>query len=170
MSVQRRFAQRNNNVVDLVPVKDASGNWSSRTYLLKIDPRNCSTFNVDLRELEYLERNIYNRCTAYGDIDDYNDCPVIYFAVIVDPAIAVTYPGLEYTINFNGYDDVNWNTCVNVFYNATLTGDSEADIMSPVGGFDYRHTQSITMKSNGIKFTVLAAGPFTWYSGYVAFD
>ena len=54
MSVQRSFAQRNNNVVNLVPEMPTSGYWSgeNETYLLNIDPRNGSVFKVDLTDLD----------------------------------------------------------------------------------------------------------------------
>ena len=167
MSVQRSFAQRKNNVVDLVPEMDTSGYWDG-TYLLKVDPTNCSVFNVDLRGLDSDTTDRSDTVSAYGNVRDDNNVPVVYFVVIINPAIALAYPGLEFTINFNGYQDVNWNTCVDVYYDATLTDYSDVDILSPVGGFDGRDTQSITMKSNGIKFTLLAAGPFTWGSYYDA--
>ena len=166
MSVQRSFAQRNNNVVNLVPEMATSGYWYE-TYLLNIDPRNGSVFNVDLIPLTLTRTNL--TVTNQVDVEGYlNSTSIdgIEFAIIVDPTIAKTYPGLEFTVNFinTDYNLEDNNTFVSVCPDATLTGEGdEYYIHSPLYGFDWSTTQSLTFKSNGSKFTVISSGPTSWF-------
>ena len=171
MSVQRSFAQRKNNALDLVPVMDTSGYWSEQcdNYLLKIDPTNCSVFNVDVTELDYYNVNYFNRITAAGYINDENSSNIrqVVFAMIVDPTIATTYPGLEFTVNFL---NSNSNTLsIGIFTNATLNGNGDgAKVLSPIYGYlNGTRIQSLTLKSNGAKFVVVSSGPSPWTSGNI---
>ena len=165
MSVQRSFAQRNNNVVDLVPVKATSGYWNGH-YLLNIDPRNCSTFNVDLTVLDITntDNSFINQVDVEGYLTNVTNADGIDFAIIVDPTIATSYPDLEFTVNFvNTNYNLDSNTFVSVCADATLIDDGNEKYMrSPLRGFDWSTTQSLTFKSNGTKFTVISSGPTSW--------
>ena len=164
MSVQRSFAQRNNNVVNLAPgEKVTSGTWNN-TYLLNIDPRNGSVFKVDLTGLDTIDNDL-NNVDVFGKLRNEEDIPVVYFAVIIDPTIATAYPGLEFTVNFLRGDQ-NANTCVDVYPDATLTESYKADLLSPQRGFDLFNIQSLTMKSDGERFNVISSGPVMWSAGY----
>ena len=165
MSVQRSFAQRNNNVVNLVPERPTSGYWDGY-YLLNIDPTTCSIFNVDVSQLEtdgtYRVDPTVDR---FGYTNNNITRHRIYTAIILDPTVASSYPGLEFTVNFinTDYNLEDNNTFVSVCPDATLTGEGdEYYIHSPLYGFDWSTTQSLTFKSNGTKFTVISSGPTSW--------
>ena len=162
MSVQRSFAQRNNNVVDVVPERPTSGYWED-TYLLKIDPTSCSIFNVDVSQLEtdgtYGLDSTINR---YGYTNTSQTVPRIYTAIILDPTVASRYPGLEFTVNFvvTSENDAS----VSVYPTATLTTNGHIDQMiSPFYGFNSSNIQSLTLKSNGTFFAVVSSGVTPWY-------
>ena len=163
MSVQRSFAQRKNNVVNLVPEMATSGYWDG-SYLLKVDPTNCSVFNVDLSGLDATPYDI-NSIDSYGRIRNTNGVDVIWFAVIVDPTIAALYPGLEYTVNFLR-GSANSDICINVHPIATLNDSAASDMLSPQRVFRSNHIQSLTMKSNGTTFAVISSGPSLWSINY----
>jgi hypothetical protein len=178
MSVQRGFAQRKNNVVDLVPVYNDNSLWNS-TYLLNIDPRNCSQFNVDLTGLQTETSNqgslhgahddnnaLLERLSVHGIISTPSGIPLIFFAIIVDPSFAALYPGLEFTVNFIRGDQDN-DICVDVFPNAALDSESTTDnytdsVMTPLRGFAENNVQSLTLRSNGKQFVVVSSGPVSW--------
>ena len=175
MSVQRSFAQRNNNVVNMVPEKatnDLSPYWNDRNaYLLKIDPRHASVFNIDVTVLD--TGNNYsrsNRIDHRGILHSEVDVPKIETALIIDPTIASAYPGLEFTINFinTDYNLEDEDTSVSVCLTATLTGNrnnigEDVFIISPIYGYNYSIIQSITLKSIGQSFTVISSGKAPWF-------
>ena len=171
-SVQRSYAQRNTNVVEVVPTLATSGYWNGY-YLLNIDPRYGSVFNVTLDAstqgypITFTEGNC--RLNNRGQIPTGpQTVPVVYFVNIVDPKVAALYPGLEYTINFTWTEVISTQTCIDIYPNATLTSYYDYDMLSPVGGYASFYTQSITLKSDGKNFNVIASGPSSWSSEYDA--
>ena len=163
MSVQRSFAQRNNNVVNLVPERPTSGYWDGY-YLLNIDPTTCSIFNVDVSQLEtdgtYRVDPTVDR---FGYTNNNITRHRIYTAIILDPTVASSYPGLEFTVNFVDTSGDN-NASVSVYPTATLTTDGHIDEMiSPFDGFLSSNIQSLTLKSNGTFFAVVSSGVTPWY-------
>jgi len=117
----------NNNVTQLVPDYSVPYwiNGPSHYGVLRIDPTHTSSFTVDLSEANVTYTDgISNTVDVYGQIHSYSNRPFYYFAFVVDPEIAVNYPGLEYTVHFIR-NSVPYNTYVGVYANATLTSNDE---------------------------------------------
>ena len=162
MSIQRSFAERKNNVVNVVPELPTSGYWDG-TYLLKIDPTSCSTFNVDISQLE--TDGTYTMdptISLVGRTDANRSVPQIFSAIILDPTIASKYPGLEFTVNFVDTNDND--ASIRVYPTATLDDDGYiGEMISPFYGFNKSNIQSLTLKSNGTFFAVVSSGVTPWY-------
>ena len=169
-SVSASFAQRKNNVKEIKPVIGPAGNWEGY-YILNIDPLHCSVFNVNLAGLLSYPRDIHDRMNAECKILSYEDVPVYFFVIHIDPSVAAKYPGLEFKLNFKAGADTDSEACVDVYPNDTnnVPGDTNAvsysvDLLSPVNGFNSFDTQSLLLHSNGKKFTVISSGPVSWSS------
>jgi hypothetical protein len=168
-SVQRSYDQRNNTVSSVTPVHQTTGYWDGYT-VLQIDPRHSHVFTVDLSSTACQQATssqlIANRLNAQGEILTSVTANVVYLVLVVDPAIAVAYPGLEFTIHFHT-PSLN-NTCVDIYPQATLTSSGgTCDLFSPVYMFGDYDSGSITLRSNGTQFKVVSSGPVSWS---LAFD
>lgn len=137
MSIQRSFAQRNSNILELTPTGDCSG----VEYLdLQMDPVNSPTVNVDVRGVNP-DGNTY------------------LFNIVYDTTLAAKYPGLEFTVFFDSFNssDANGN------YVRVTTTDQLNNITSSYGFADkYTQVLSVTLKSNGRIFSVVSAGNGYW--------
>ena len=155
MSVKREFAQRAMTKVEEVKVVNDGG-----TLNLNLDPTYCNMFNVNLDGLESYNENIV-RPYDYGDssgVPHAINTDVYYFKLNVDNTLAAVYPGLEFTIFF---------TTPN-FFNATISlyyDNDSSDILSPVNALNYYRDISVTLKSNGKRFSVISSGPRAWAYG-----
>jgi len=164
MSISRAFAQRNTNVTNIIP--DYTDGFSG---ILRIDPRNCSVFNIDLSNAQFLESQTVNYATNIEFVQITN-AKVYYFHIDAYATnawreLAMAYPGLEFTLNFT----VDWeldnfnNSFISLYYD-----DVSCDILSPYSAlYNYKHN-SVTMKSNGDRFTVTGSGPQAWAIGAFA--
>jgi len=152
----------NNNVEALTP-DYTNSYWGNDYGLLTIDPRKASVFTVDmsLAVFTYEEATI-NRLDVYGQIDNYADRPVYYFAFNLDQSIAVENPGLEFTVCFNWAEGIDYYSYVGVYPDATLTDSFNADMLSPGAAFNNFDNVTITLKSDGSRFRVVNSGPVTW--------
>jgi hypothetical protein len=149
--------------VDLVPTLGTSGFLNDK-YLLNIDPRYGSVFNVDLGGLSTNNRDIGTCLNAFGQITTSNNVPVVSFAIIVNPIIASSYPGMEFTVNFQWSEGVNIRTCVRVWPNPTVTEEYDGDLVSPQYSYYAFYNTTLTLRSNGSHFTVVSSGPVSWSS------
>ena len=131
--------------------------------MLNIDPGYGSVFNVDLSGVSTNNQNILNCLNAFGQLST-STVPVASFAIIVNPIIASSYPGLEFTVNFQRSAGVNNQTCVRVWANSTATGSYDADLVSPQHSYNVFNNTTLTLRSNGTHFTVVSSGPVSWSS------
>jgi len=138
MSIQRSFAQRNSNILELTPTGDCSGG----EYLdLQMDPVHSPTVNVDVRGVT-------------PDGSNY------LFNIVYDTTLAAKYPGLEFTVFFDSFNssDADGN-----FVRVT-TPDQLNEITSSYHFASDKYTQvlSVTLKSNGRIFNIVSAGNAYW--------
>jgi len=160
MSISRAFAQRNTNVTTLVPVYDAQ-----QFGVLTIDPRSCSMFNIDLSNATFLE----NRTVKYATNEEFVETTtanVYYFYIDAYDSnawreLAMAYPGLEFTLNFN----VDWTVDQTNYFISLYYDDTSCNILSPYKALNHYKHVSVTMKSNGDRFTVTGSGPQAWSHG-----
>jgi len=164
--IPRLNVNANNQVKKLIPDYTVFY-WSSNYGILRINPTYTSTFVVDLSTATAIYNDtVNNRVDVYGQINTYSNVDFYYFVFVVDPSIAVDYPGLEYTVHFKNL--LKNNCFVGVYPNETLTAYSgDPDFLSPGGAFDSNfETVSITLKSDGVKFIVVSSGPVSWSTCY----
>jgi len=166
MSVARSFAQRNTNEINVIPVYQESGEWDGYD-ALTIDPRYASVFNVDLSGFQYVSGwDVNDRVDVYGRVNSYLSPPIAYSYLNIDSGIATAYPGLQFTINFNYSEGINYSAYVSLYVNADPLGphdgDGEADILSPGETFNNFNTASVTIRSNGTRWVVVSSGPVSW--------
>ena len=156
-SVLAQYAQRpprDTTVVPVVPTGDGE---------LLIDPRHSSLFTVDLSTLSPDTNNTIQVPDVNHHVTGTNmpaaSQSVYYVYITTDPAVAVAYPGLEYTVYFS-LPTWTTNTVVSVYYD-----NDSCDILSPLDGFDNYKKQSMTLKSDGKTFSVVSSGPQAWSYG-----
>jgi len=155
-----------NNRVEQLTADYTTSYWGDYG-VLRIDPSHTSTFTVDLSEASVTySDNVNNRVDVYGQVHSYTNIPIYYFAFIIDPEIAVTYPGLEFTVHF--IKNSAPNCYVGVYAtSATLDSHDEPDFLSPGdalnGNFE---SVSITLRSDGEKFRVVSSAPTSWSTYY----
>ena len=129
------YAQPKNNITTVIPVPMEN---NPPRYDITIDPRFCNVFNVDLAGLT----------SASG---------YYVFYITSAQAFAQRYPGLEFTVMFTRHPSDN--NRVTVYFM-----DGMADIITPVdfpqGSVDIIF--SLTLRSNGTRFTVVSSGPTSW--------
>ena len=159
-SVLSQYAQRPARDTTVVPVVPSNSGE------LVIDPRHSSLFTVDLSTLEP-DTNEEIPLPNNNHYVDGNDMPaanqsIYHVYITTDSAVAVAYPGLEYTVFFTLPNWTN-NTVVSVYYD-----NESCDILSPVDGFYNYKKQSITLKSDGKTFSVVSSGPQAWSYGAYA--
>jgi len=159
-SVVRSFAQRDTNVISVTPVLKTSGNWNGYN-ALTIDPRYASVFNVDLSGVTTDTVTISNRVDVQGQLGTYTSKPIVYTYLDIDPKLASVYPGLEFTVNFNWSNGVDFFTYISLYPN-----NDDCDVLSPGATFNNFYTASVTLRSNGKRFGVVASGPVTWSGSY----
>ena len=157
-SVSRSFAQRNTNEINVIPVYQESGEWNGYD-ALTIDPRYASVFNVDLSGFQYVSGDVNDRLDVYGKVNSYTSSPIAYSYLNIDSGIAAAYPGLQFTINFNYSEGVDYSSYVSLYVNPNK---DEADILSPGETFNNFYTASVTIRSNGTRWGVVSSGPVTW--------
>lgn len=135
MSVQRKFAERNNNVTVLTPTTDSD---------LLVDPIYSQTINVDVR----------NATVNSGTYS---------FRIVYDTTIAAKYPGLEFTVFFDSYDspDVNNNYVEVNTSDEDDTIKSNYHFATP----GHTRVMSVTLKSNGRIFSIISSGNSPWTGG-----
>jgi len=156
-SILAQYAQRPPRDTMVVPVVPKNNGE------LLIDPRHSSLFTVDLSTLiptanQTILITSLNRHTGGVNIPAMNQ-NVYYVRITTDPAIAVAYPGLEYTVYFS-LPTWTTNTVVSVYYD-----NDSCDILSPLDAFNNYLKQSITLKSDGKTFSVVSSGPQAWSYG-----
>ena len=183
MSIQRAYAQRNNNVSQLVPVFN--------NYLEELGPpvdlSGAAAYTLNLPTVEFV-RGVYYVDLSGNDssgnpldvtgvlkgIDTGGPIPlinIINFAVNV-PVSAAVYPGLEFTIAFKNipYDRLTESPLLIIGVVAlSSTGTSPSTppipyIVSPPvpAAIASNINQSITMKSDGTNWNVCSSGPAGW--------
>lgn len=175
MSVQRRFAQRNNNITTLVPVRYSENlsfqNISNAAiYILNISnlENTGGIYNVDLSSVD-----------SSGNAIDYNgsfttlnpseaSIPIICFVLNIDTNPAI-YPGLQFTLSFKNI----LNNSPGPFPTIGILSASSLQeetipfpyIVSPpfptLAGVNI--SPNITLKSDGDNFDVVASGPAGWF-------
>jgi hypothetical protein len=161
-SVVRSFTQRKTNVETVIPVYQTTGTWNAHNKLT-VDPRYASVFNVDLSGVRARTATISNRVDVQGNFGTYTSVPIVYTYLDINPHIVTSYPGLEFTVNFNWSKGVNYYTYVDVYVNPNK---EEADVLSPGAAFNLFYTVSITVRSNGKRWVVIGSGPTSWSGGY----
>jgi hypothetical protein len=162
-----RVNKYSNNVVEALIPDYTNLYWDDGYGLLTIDPRKASVFTVDmsLATITYTY-TINNRLDVYGQVGNYENKPIYYFAFNLDQSIAVENPGLEFTVCFNWAEGIDYNSYVGVYPDGTAEGSFNADMLSPGGAFDNFDNVTITLKSDGTRFRVVNSGPVTWSGSY----
>jgi len=156
----------NANNVETVITPDYTSSFWTNYGVFTIDPTYTSVFVADISSAisTYTNVTINNRVDVEGQIHNITNRHAYYFAFVIDPTIAVNYPGLEFTVHFKNIPTNNGY--VGVYPNATLTTSSECDFLSPGNTFNFFNTASLTLKSDGSKFRVISSGPVSWTTGY----
>lgn len=147
MSIQRTFAQRNNNVQTLIPT---GVNANINDFIdINVNPLYTSVINVDVRNVTPFNRGPDN---------------IQLFNIVYDETIAQRYPGLEFTVFFDSYESnsIPVSTTVGI-----VTSDQHDPMEShyPFSAVSGSLVQvlSVTLKSNGRVFNVVSGGPSYWY-------
>jgi hypothetical protein len=179
MSVQRTFAQRNNNKSSLLPVR-----FSEDLSVGNIE--NAAIYTINISKAEYVggihivdlsqpdsSGNVIDVSGTFTSITDLSgDIPsinIVCFVLNID-TVASAYPGKEITIFFKNIPfqrlDIPFLT-IGILANTLFTEEETIPfpyIVSPpfpplVGpGI----SPSITLKSDGDKFNVVSSGPAGW--------
>ena len=177
MSVQRYFAQRNNNVTQIVPEK-----YSDSLSFFNIT--NAAIYTLNITNAQFVGGIYYVDLSApdsSGNTLDFNgtfasladpsgNIPTIIFAVNIEtPASA--YPGLELTLSFK---NIPFNSLpgiplltIGIISASSLAGDTiplpyiVSPPFPPIAGQSI--SPNITLKSDGDNFDVAASGPAGWF-------
>jgi hypothetical protein len=140
-SVQRKIAQRDNNVQLLVPV---GTNTSNTDFIdIQVNPLYNKVITVDVRNV-----------TPYNNLQ--------LFQIVYDDKIATNYPGLEFTVFFDSYrSSLLDNTKVAV---KTIDQQDPMESNYPFSAAQesVKQVQSVTLKSNGRVFSIISGGPSYW--------
>ena len=176
MSVQRYFAQRNNNVTQIVPERISSPPPSPTSIT------NCALYRLSISKAQFVGGSYYvdlsgldtsgNAIYLDGEFRSYLNPsgPYIYivsFVIDIDTP-ATAYPGLEFTLSFKNVPGVSGGRLqtIGIVSQDALDNDSSAPyILSPpfppfLGGSS--GSSSITLKSDGFNFDTVASGPSGW--------
>lgn len=175
MSVQRYFAQRNTNITQIVPERISappSPQSITNSALYKLSIRNAQfvggSYYVDLSDVD-TSGNAIDFDGQFRPIQDPSGSYfyVTCFTIDVDTPASV-YPGLEFTIYFKNLPGVGTGRLDTIGIVSQFALDNNSlfpYIMSApfppfVGGNS--GTPSITLKSDGYNFNVVASGPAGW--------
>ncbi len=175
MSVQRYFAQRNNNVTQIVPEPYSDtltfGNITNAAiYTLNISKAQFvgGIYYVDLSAPDASGNTLDFAGTFASLSDSENTIPIVCFAVNIDtPASA--YPGLEFTLSFKNipFDSLPFPfLTIGIISASSLAGDTiplpyiVSPPFPPIAGQSI--SPNITFKSDGDNFDVAASGPAGW--------
>ena len=193
MSVQRNFAQRNNNVTKIVPkfvenLPNIVNIIDAPVYSLTVpDAQNVGgIYYVDMSGKDSCGNllNYDGRIYPAGDIDPSGArVPIINFSLNIpvaddnsQPLKAANYPGLEFTIFFKNlpYERLNVGPPLPLLTIGIVSSENGAPlpyILSPPvpSGTALNIYPSVTFKSDGTNFNVTSSGPAGWL-GLVAFS
>jgi len=150
------FAQRKSNVIAVVPVLDG------KYRVLSIDPRHCSLFTVDMTTQIPGDTNATVNYYGFGNLIGQK---IYYYYFDMDPKIAKSYPGLEFTVFFKncGYVPEPNNSLIDLYPPNT----NYSDVLSQPQQMRYFNTLSVTFKSDGDLFSITSTGQSPWtYFGY----
>jgi hypothetical protein len=169
MSVLRSYAQRNNNVTQLVPefVDVLPDTVLSNASLYSLNLSNVQytggIYFVDMSQPDSLG----NLINYDGSITSSNDNSIhnVNFTINIQTP-AASYPGLEFTLFFKNipYDRLDINPLLSIGIYSPIDGPSIPYILSPPfpSLFGVNVSPSITFKSDGTNFTVSSSGPAGW--------
>lgn len=168
-SAYRGFAQRNNNVTQIVPELTS-------TLDTIVDISNCSIYTLNIPNVQYVGGIYYvdlsgvdlsgNLLNLDGEILGSTPINIVSFYLNI-PVSASAYPGLEFTIFFKNipFDRLTHEPLLTI------------SIVSPFFPIPYIYSPpfpqlagvspSITVKSDGTEFNVASSGPAGWL-GYAA--
>ncbi len=145
-SVQRSFAQRDNNVQTVTPT---GTNSSINDFInINVNPLYNKVINVDVRNVTPYDR-------GEGDY-------IQLFNIVYDQTIAAHYPGMEFTVFFDSFGaSLPTNTTVAV---KTVDRLNPMESHYPFSADPDAKVQvlSVTLKSNGRVFSVIGSGPSYW--------
>jgi hypothetical protein len=181
MSVQRTFAQHNNNKTSLLPVR-YSENLDLSGIIVNIS--NAAIYTINISKAEYVggihivdlsqpdsSGNVIDVSGTFTTFTDLSgvipSIPIVCFVLNID-TVASAYPGKEITIFFKNILSLEIPfVTIGILANTLFTEEETIPfpyIVSPpfpplVGpGI----SSSITLKSDGDKFNVVSSGPAGW--------
>jgi hypothetical protein len=145
-STQRTIAQRDTNVQTVTPVGTNTG--IADFIDINVNPVYNKVINVDVRNVTPFNRGVGNYLQL--------------FKIVYDGSIAAQYPGLEFTVFFDSFQ-ASLPVATTV---AVKTPDQQDPIEStyPFSAVPGAIVQvlSVTLKSNGRVFSIVANGPSNW--------
>jgi len=171
MSVQRRYAQRNNNMTTLVPIfntviPNVINITNQSVYTLQIPNVQYvgGIYMVDLSGVD-TNGNLLNIDGLFASYTNNQTINIISF--IIDSSSAVHYPGLEFTIFFKNIPFDRFTANVPGLTVSIIDDINFAPIpyilSAPFPGDVSQHKGvSITLKSDGEIFHITSAGPAGW--------
>ena len=170
MSVQRRYAQRNNNMTTLVPIfsgilPDIPVISGSSVYTLSIPNVQYvgGIYTVDLSGVD-TNGNLLDINGLFSSGMSGNTINILNF--VIDSSSAVHYPGLEFTIFFKNIPTDRFTAnfpllTIGILDNINIPLPYILSAPFP-GALSPNTSPSITLKSDGQIFHITSAGPAGW--------